>query len=126
MLSEIQSAITSQQQKAITAMELSIQDIGAIAEELGLDFGMDQFADLDPELLVTMQAARVSGQSSPADLAGLQPSGMGLEPGIEGGLNPEQQADASAVRPGINGNTFGINSALLDALIEYLQQNLVI
>jgi len=107
-------------------MELSIQDIGAIAEELGLDFGMDQFADLDPEPLVTMQAAGVSGQSSPADLAGLQPRGMGLEPGIEGRVNPEQQADASAVRPGINGSTYGINSALLDALIEYLQQNLVI
>lgn len=121
VLDQIQIALTAQQQQAITAMELSSQDIGAIAEELGLDFGMGQFADLDPELQATMQAAREGGQGPPADLAGFQPSGIGIEPGMDGGLNPEQQADVNTARAGISGNTNGMNSALLDGLIEYLQ-----
>ena len=43
---------------------------------------------------------------------------------MEGGLNPEQQAGANVARSGIVGNTFGISSVLLDALIDYLQESI--
>ena len=68
---QIQSALTAQQRQAISVTELSILDMGVIAEDLGLDFGMGQLAELNPELQATMQAARESGQGHPADLAGL-------------------------------------------------------
>ena len=42
---QIQSALTAQQRQAISVTELSILDMGVIAEDLGLDFGMGQLAD---------------------------------------------------------------------------------
>lgn len=38
-------------------MELSIQDMGFIVEDLGINFGMGQLAGLDPDLLLTCKGS---------------------------------------------------------------------
>ena len=120
VLKQIQNTMTSEQLEAIATMELTMQDMGAIADELGLDFGSagGGFGNMDPEMQATMQAARESGEGPPA---GMELPGRGGGPGGEAGLSPEARETAMAERGGARGATLGLNPALLDAIIVYLE-----
>ena len=63
-----------------------------------------------------MQAARESGQGPPEGM-----EFPGGRPGGEVGLSQEVRQTAMAERGGIAGANLGLNSALLDAVIEFLE-----
>ncbi len=112
VVDQIQGTMTTEQLQAIEAMELTMQDMANIGEDFGLGFG-----SLDPEMQTTMQPARASGQGPPDDLGAGQLAGMG--DGVS--LSPEQHQTAIAARSGSSSATLGLNAALLDAIIDFLQ-----
>ncbi len=129
VVSQIQDTMTPAQLDFLASMDLSFEDMGAIAEELGLDFGMaGRFGDITPEMQATMQAMRESGQFPEGGFGGGQ--GLGGGPGSRGpggggfggeaGLSPEQRETAIAERGGFRQAGLGIPVQLLDAIIEYL------
>lgn len=136
VINQVEEAMTSDQLRAILAMNLTFEDMGAIAEELGLEFGPGRFNDLSPEMQATMQAARESGQLPPGgfgpggDFPGGGPGG-GLGAGGGGGpgggfgqgegLSPEVRQTAIAERGGFRQVDLGVPSLLLDSLIEFLE-----
>ncbi len=138
IVKQIQETMTGEQIQAIQGMKLTMRDMGDIAEELGLEFaGEGGFGNIDPELRATMQAARESGQAPPDGFGGGVPGagpgggpGGGFGGGVPGGgpggegLSPEARQTAIAERGGFPGATLGLNTALLDALIEFLESKL--
>ncbi|MEW5869346.1 MAG: hypothetical protein AB1894_08730 [Chloroflexota bacterium] len=120
---QIQNTLTPEQMQAITAMDLSMQDMAAVGEQLGLALAPGGgFGNADPEMQATMQAARESGQMPPG---GGPEGGMpgGGPPGggdFGGGLSPEAQQTAMAERSA-RGATLGLPSELMDALIAFLE-----
>lgn len=129
VVSQIQDMMTPAQLDLIASFGLSFEDLGAIAEELGLDFGMaGRFGDITPEMQATMQAMRESGQFPEGGFGGGQ--GLGRGPGGGGpgggdfggqaGLSPEQSETAMAERGGFRQAGLGVPIQLLDAIIEYL------
>ena len=66
VVNQIGSTMTAEQMQSVEAMELTFQDMGAIAEELGLEFGgAGRFEVMTPE----MQATREAASSLEVDLA---------------------------------------------------------
>jgi len=124
VVSQIQDSMTPAQLDFLASMDLSFEDMGAIAEELGLDIGMaGRLGDITPEMQATMQAARASGRFPEGGFEGGQ--GLGGGPGGgnfggETGLSPEQRATAMAERGGFRQAGLGVPIQLLDAIIEYL------
>jgi len=94
---------------SLEAMGLTFQDMSAIAEELGLEFGAGAgfSGDIDPQLQETMQTACRGGQGSPGGFPG-------------GEISPEMQA-AFTERGIVPGSNSGLNPVLLDAVIEFLE-----
>jgi hypothetical protein len=130
VVNQIGDTMTAEQMNAIEAMELTFQDMGAIAEALGLEFGgAGRFGDMTPEMQSTMEAMRESGEfprnGSGGDFPGGGPGGgPGGEFGGEGGqLSPEARQTAIAERGGFTraGARLGLNPFLLDAIIAFLQ-----
>ncbi len=127
VVSQIQDTMTPAQLELIASMDLSFDDIGKIAEDLGLDFSMaGRFGDMTPEMQATMQAMRESGQFPDGGFGG-GPGGSGPgDGGPVGGfggetdLSPEQRATALAERSGSRQAGLGIPVLLLDAIVEYL------
>jgi hypothetical protein len=120
LVSQIEKALTVEQMQAIQNLQLSREDMAAIAEKYGFELG--GFQNLSPELRATMQAARQSGQAPPAGvLIGPIPGGGG--PGMggaPGGFSPQAQQTAMAQRGSMRSGV-GLNSALLEALIKFLE-----
>jgi hypothetical protein len=130
LVDQIGDTMTAEQMTAIEAMELTFEDMGAIAEELGLEFsGAGRFGDLTPEMQATMEAMRESGEfprgGPGGEFPGGGPGGQGGPGGFggQGGLSPEARETAIAERGGFTraGAGLGLNPALLDAVIEFLQ-----
>jgi hypothetical protein len=126
VMRQIQNTMTPEQMGAIEDMELSFQDMGTIAEDMGLDFGgAGRFGDLTPEMQATMQAARESGQATGSGFGGGQGGipGQGGGPGGGGGsgLSPEARETAIAARGDLSRATLGLPANLLDAVIEFLE-----
>lgn len=121
LVSQIEKALTAEQMQAIQNMQLSREDMAAIAEKYGFELG--GFQNLSPELRATMQAARQSGQAPPAGvLIGPGGGGPGMG-GAPGGFSPQAQQTAMAQRGGVRSGV-GLNSALLEALIKFLESKI--
>jgi hypothetical protein len=129
LVAQIGSTLSAEQTAAISAMELSMADMAAVSEALGVEtvFGGGRLGEMTPEMQATMQAARESGdfegiQRPGGDVPGGGPGGGG---GFGGGdvanLTPEEREALMAERGGRRGAQLAINSGLLDALIEFLE-----
>ncbi|MCK4726285.1 MAG: hypothetical protein KAT29_10795, partial [Anaerolineales bacterium] len=121
--------MTPEQLDLVISMDLSFEDMGPIADKLGLDFGMTgRLGEMTPEMQATMQAMRESGQAPEGGFGG--GSGFGGGPGGGGsgggsfggetGLSPEQRATAIAERDDSRQVGLGVPVQLLDAIIEFL------
>ena len=135
VISQIEDTMTSEQMKAIEAMNLTMQDFASVAQTLGIDtgFGNGSFGDANPEMRATAQAMRQSGDfPAPPEGAIVVGPGGGFGPGggqgFGGGqdfrgqdLSPEARQTAVAEFGGNRGASLGMNTALLDAIIEFLQ-----
>lgn len=118
LVEQIEETMTADQMSAINDLGLTPQDMFATMQELG----------------VAMGGVRPSGSNNSNDGAfmpgaGGPPSDMGSGIPVQGpgggeGLNPSQIATAQASRGTSGGGGFGnrIPTALLEALIEYLQE----
>jgi hypothetical protein len=125
---QIQDTLTAEQLAAIDGMNLSFQDMASIGQEFGLNLGTGQFGNQDPSARATAQAARASGQAGGGTFGG---PGGGAGPGggpptdggFQGGqgISPEARQTAIASRGGTAGASIGLNSALLDAVIQFLE-----
>lgn len=122
LFKQIEKTMTPEQMQAITDMQLSMQDMAAVAEKLGLQLGPGGGAgNASPEMQATMQAARESGQMPPGGPGGGMPGGGPPGGGEFGGeLSPEARQTAEAERGG-RGATLSVPSELLEALITFLE-----
>ena len=137
LYNQIQETMSTDQIDAIDAMQLTGASMSEIAQKLGIELfgngGGGRLGTFTPEMQATAQAARESGQFQRGDFP-VPPQGgfPGGGPGGGGGfggefqggsnLTPEQQATMTA-RRATNGNrvNVGVPTALLDALIQYLE-----
>ncbi len=120
VISQIEDSMTSEQMDAITAMELTMEDMATVQEALGVEGG---FGNMSPEMRATMQAARESGEFPAGGPGGgdIPVGGSGGGQGFGGGeVDPVARETAMAER-GSSGNGFSINAAFLDAIIEFLE-----
>jgi hypothetical protein len=116
---QIQEAMTSEQMADIEA--LSFSDMQDLSQKFGLDMGMGGgFGNMSPEMQSTMEARRQSGQMpGGGGFPGGGPGGFpgeGRPPG-QGGFGQGARQTPVAGR----GGTVGVNLALLEAVIEFLQ-----
>jgi len=124
ILGQIEDTMTPEQLNAIQAMGLTFEDMNALYEELGLETGFaGRFGgQITDEMRATMEAARASGEAPPGGGGGGIPgAGGGGGGGGFGGLSPEARETAIAERGGVRGANLGVNPALLDAIIEFLE-----
>ena len=136
IINQIEEAMTPEQLEAIDAMNLTFQDMATIAEEQGIELGFGG-GNLTPEMQATREAMRASGQMPGGGSGGGSGGGFGggfggdMPPGgfpeggpgggAGGGFSPEAQQTAIAERGAARGASLGLNSALLDAIIEFLE-----
>ena len=130
VLNQIWDTLTPEQKQVLEEMDLSNQGMGAIAEELGLEFGGgSRFDEMTPEMQSTIEAMRASGES-PRGMFGSDFPGGGQGGGAGGGfgsggeqLSPEARETAITERGGFAraGAGLGLNPAFIDAIIEFLQ-----
>ena len=129
VFSQIEETMTSEQIKAINAMQLTGEEMAQLMEDLGIEVGFGGgFGNLTPEMQAT---ARESGEGLPGGgfPGGGFPGGNPGGPGPGGGqgfgggnLTPEQRATMEARRP--ERGDFGARFALVfvDPLIELLEE----
>jgi len=126
---QIRDIMTPEQLELVISMDLSFEDMGPIADKLGIDFGMTgRLGEMTPEMQATMQAMRESGQAPEGGFEGGPGFGGGPGGGGSGGggfggetgLSPEQRATAIAERDGSRQIGLGVPVQLLDAIIEFL------
>jgi hypothetical protein len=121
VVTQIGNNFSPEQLKEIDSMEIAFQDIGEIAEILGLEFGGGgRFADMTPEMQATMEAGRESGEFPRGGFGGGVPGG-GPGGGQGAGLSPEARETAIAARGEFNRAGIGVPVPFLDALIEFLE-----
>lgn len=127
LFNQIQAVFSPEQLAEIEEMEISFQDMRAVAEQMGIElgFGGGRFGDLTPEQQATIEAARESGQFPRGGFGGGFPGGgpgggFGSGPG-GAGLSPEQRETAIAERGGFPRISLGLPQLLLEALIEFLE-----
>jgi len=124
LVNQIAETMTAEQMQAIEAMQLTMQELGTLNSELGLDMGFPQAADLD-------QGEETSGFQRPEGMPEGMPGG-GMGPGggqgLGQGLSPEELESLRATREAEGGGGgFGqrgggmVNVQLIEALIELLQ-----
>jgi len=118
VVKQIQQTLSTEQLQAIQDMKLSFQDMGAIAQKYGIEIGRGGgFGNLSPEMQATAQAARQSGRA-PQGFGGGFPGGP--PGGGPGGTSPGLQQTAQARAGGRRANS-GVNPAMLDAIIKFLE-----
>lgn len=132
LFKQICNSLTVEQQTAIDAMDLTPQDMGTIAEKYGFELGFGgRMGNMDESTRATVEALRASGQMPGA---GQGPGGgQGGPPGEGGvfigpgggmagsGMDPQVMETAIAERGGSRGAMLGLPSALLDAVITFLE-----
>jgi hypothetical protein len=130
LINQIQETMTDAQMKAIDDMNLSQQDVMALMQEKGLGMGMGGGQGLSTDQIATAQALRQSNSGGGGGgFAGGPPDGGGGMPAggpLDGGGMPSgnqsssgSNTNSSAAARGPMGG--GVPSALIDALIEFLQ-----
>jgi hypothetical protein len=113
---QVEQTMTPEQMQAIQEMKLSFQDMAALGQELGIEMGRSGgFGNMSPEMQATAQAARQSGRPPEGFGGGFPGPGGG-----PGGLSPEARQTAIARGGGRRAN-LGLNPALLDAIIKFLE-----
>jgi predicted small secreted protein len=128
---QIQDTMTPEQITAINGMNLTFQDIAAIAKETGLNLGSfgGQAGNLSPQALATFQAARQAGGDGGGGIPGAggggnRPAG-GFVPGAGGGgpsVSSTNISGASQTRgAGSAFSKLGISPTMIDAIIQFLQ-----
>ncbi len=123
VISQIEDIMTLEQVSAIEGMGLSMQDLSVVAEILGVEMdglGGGGFGDITPEMQATREAMRESGQAPGGGPGG----GLGLGGGQGPGgaeLDPAARETAIAERGVVRGARSGINSFLLDGIIEFIE-----
>lgn len=128
LVKQIEETMTDAQIKAINDMGLTPQDMFALMQEMGLGMGNGQSSNSGNDSNFTPGQGMGPGGGTPPDMGG----GGGAPPDMGGGggvpgqapdgqsISPEQIATAQAARGA--GGFNRVPSALLDALIEYLQK----
>jgi hypothetical protein len=139
LVQQIQDTMTPEQMQAVKAMNLTRQDIFAVMQEQGINFGGQGGQNISPEQIATLQAGRGSGNGFRPPDGGFQGGGFprggpdgggggggGFPGGGPGGQNftPQQQATAQARRAngGSGGGFNRVPTALIDAMVHFLQQ----
>ena len=132
---QIRSTLTAEQQQVIDSAELSPEQFAALGEKYGLTLGFGPGGgQMDESTRATVEALRASGQMPQRGQGG----GMGMGPGGEGGMivggpgggefaaggDPSAMQTAVAENGGSRGARMGLNSALLDAIITFLEGKL--
>lgn len=135
---QIQETMTPEQIESIASMQLTREDMVDVSREMGMGFGpwrggSGGFENMTPEQQATVQAAMESGQGSqrggfPGGSGFFGPGGGGSGGGggsqFGGGgfpnLTPDERSTQIAERGGLRVGA-GFNSALFDAVIEFLQ-----
>ena len=121
VLDQISETMTEEQLAAISAMQLTREDMAALMQEYGLSSGIGTGEGPSPERQATAQALRDSGQ---------MPAGGGFFGGQGGGPGAGQGLGEGALPPGTTGTDSattrtraaqGFNSPLYDVVIEYLE-----
>lgn len=137
LITQIGENMTPEQTSAIEDMNLTMQDMGSVMETLGVEGNFGGAGQMSEEMQATMEAARASGdfpgggpgggEFIPPDGGGMGPGGgQGAGGGFGGGfggaeMDPSARETAIAERGGTRGAGSGINSNLLDAIIEFLE-----
>lgn len=120
LVDQISSTMTPEQSQAIEEMQLSQQDMFEIMQESGMGMGNR------PQTEGGNQSGNFSPPGGGEGFA--PPEGGGPSGGIPGGngegLDPEQIATAQAAREAGGGGfgMSGVPTALIEAVIEYLQE----
>jgi hypothetical protein len=125
---QIQDTMTPEQITAINAMNLSFQDIAAIAKETGLElgsFGGQGGGNQSPGAQATFQAARQNGGGG-GGVPGAGGGGGGVRiPGFGGGGQPSGATNSSGSTQTRGANSafskLGISPTMIDAMIQFLQ-----
>ncbi len=136
LVKQIQDTMKPEQITAINGMNLSFQDIAAIAKETGLDLGSfgGQAGNLSPQALATFQAARQSGGGGggfggggiPGAGGGGNRPGGGI-PGAGGGGPSVSSTNTSGTSARGTGGAFqklGISPTMINAVIQFLEAKL--
>lgn len=135
LIVQIQNVLSEDQQRAIAAMKLTGEDLAQLAQDRQIVLGGPGFgnnSNLTPEQQATREALRAlrsqsGGGASPGGGFG-PPGGVpgGGDPG--GGFGPMMETTPGAVETviarrgsGFGGGFGGVNPALVEALISYLQ-----
>lgn len=127
LVDQIQETMTAEQMKSISAMNLTQQDVMTLMQEQNI--GMAQSQQSNSETFsFSPDAGGGPGGGSPPDggMAGGPPDGgMGGDMGAVGGAGPNTNTDQtqSSGAGSSPGGTAGASTALVDALIQYLQKN---
>jgi hypothetical protein len=130
LITQIGDTMTPEQTNAIEDMNLTMQDMGSVMEILGIEGNFGSPGQISEEMRATMEAARASGDfpggGPGGDFPGGGPGGGQGPGGGFGGfggaeMDPEARATAIAERGGMRGSGFGINTTLLDGIIEFLE-----
>jgi len=148
LFKQIEEAMPAEQMDAITAMQLTREDLMTLSETLGITLivGGGGRGTPSPEMLETLQAARESGElpqfqggeggaipgggvpgsggrvfsgEMPAGGGGGIPGGGGLDPSLGGaGIPPQDTSSGAPMREGVMQS---VPAELLNAVIDYLQ-----
>jgi len=110
LLLQIQETMTADQIEAISAMQLSLEDVGTIMQEYGLSSGMGS-GETPPE-------GFTPGSGRDSDVPGLSGSGSGEN---ATGMTPEEIEAAQAEREEGTMVNSRLASAITQGLIELLQ-----
>lgn len=130
LVTQLEETMTAEQSEAIEAMDLSMQDMNSVMEALGIESNFGSFGEANEEMRATMEAARESGEFPAGGPGGGMGAGGGMGPGGGMGaggefggaeMDPAARETAMAERGGVRGAGVGINTAFLDALIEFLE-----
>jgi hypothetical protein len=112
IFNQIADMMTTEQLGGIVAMQLSRDDLTALAGDLGIEIGGSggKFGDMTPEEIEAARAARGGDQTPPGDgVPGAGPRGA-----APGGSPPDGNQ-------GAGGAAGGINALFFDAIIELLE-----
>jgi hypothetical protein len=121
---QIQGSLSADQVLAIEDMNLSMRDMGTVAQSLGIESGIGgpgQFGAMDETQREAFRATAQASGGAMGPLGGGFPMDSG---GPGGGFDPQARQTAMAERGASGGapsGGFGLNSAFLDALIKFLE-----
>ena len=124
LVDQIGETMTPAQTQAITDMQLSQEDMFKVMQENGLGMGMGN----RPQASGDSQSGNSGGFGPPDGSGGFappdggeMPAGSGMPAGGQSGLSEDQIAEAQAAN-GAGRGGLGVPTALILAVIEYLQE----